>query len=244
MAKTAEAIGARFVISTGDNFYPAGVQSAEDAQWVTNFEDVYNASALMIPWYVTLGNHDHRGNVSAQVDYTSSRWRLFANYYKHTELLADGSRADFFHLDTTPIKDRVSVEDKQLGWLERELAASSAAWKLIIGHHPIYSGGTHGNTPALIASLKPLFERFGVQAYLNGHDHALEHVVVGKIHYLTSGAGAVPRPAKGIEGTRFVLGDRPGFMAARIMSTVMDVEFIDYEGTSLYRARIPSVPTS
>jgi hypothetical protein len=56
MAKTAEAIGARFVISTGDNFYPAGAQSMEDAQWVTSFEDVYNASALMLPWYITLGN--------------------------------------------------------------------------------------------------------------------------------------------------------------------------------------------
>jgi tartrate-resistant acid phosphatase type 5 len=259
MAKTAEAIGARFVISTGDNFYPKGVQSVEDAKWVTNFEDVYNASALKLPWYITLGNHDHDGNARAQVDYTSSRWRLPANYYKHTELLADGSRADFFYLDTTPIIDGVrsfrqryrdSVEDKQLVWLERELAASDAAWKLVIGHHPLYSGGDysgggrHESTHALIASLKPLFERFGVQAYLNGHCHCLEHVVVGKIHYLTSGAGSIPRPANAIEGTRFVLGDRPGFMTARITSTVMDVEFIDYKGTSLYQARIPSVLTS
>jgi acid phosphatase len=145
-------------------------------------------------------------------------------------LLADGSRADFFHLDTTPIIDPYSVKDTDegLGWLERELAASSAAWKLVIGHHPVYSGGTHGNTPALIASLEPLLEHFGVPAYLNGHNHDLEHIVVGKIHYLTSGASSKPRPAKAIEGTRFVLGDRPGFMTARITSTVMDVEFIDY----------------
>jgi tartrate-resistant acid phosphatase type 5 len=244
MAKTAEAIGARFVISTGDNFYPGGVQSVEDAQWVTSFEDVYNASALMLPWYITLGNHDHEGNARAQVDYTSSRWRLPANYYVHTELLADGSRADFFHIDTMPIIDGDSVKHKQLAWLERELAASSAVWKLVIGHHPVYSGGRHGNTPALIASLEPLLERLGVQAYVNGHNHDLEHVIVGKIHYLTSGASSKPSPAKAIEGARFVLGDRPGFMTARITSAVMDVEFIDFEGTSLYRARIPSVPTS
>ena len=218
----------------------------------------------MIPWYVTLGNHDHKGNISAQVDYTSSRWRLPAKYYKHTELLADGNRADFFHLDTTPIIDPKSVKDRderlgwlervaaivdgpsvqnsQLGWLERELAASSAAWKLVVGHHAVYSGGTHGNNLALIAQLEPLFERFGVQVYLNGHCHDLEHIVVGKTHYLTSGASSKPRPAKAIEGTRFVLGDRPGFMTAHLTSPAMDVEFIDYEGIFLYRARIPSSP--
>jgi tartrate-resistant acid phosphatase type 5 len=245
MAKTAEAIGVRFVISTGDNFYPHGVQSVEDPQWVISFEDVYNASALIIPWYVTLGNHDHKGSVRAQSDYTSSRWQLPGNYYKHTEFLADGSRADFFHLDTTPIIDPHFIKDtnEQLRWLERELAASSAVWKLVVGHHPVYSGGRYGNNLALIAQLEPLFGRLGVQAYLNGHCHDLEHIVVGKIHYLTSGAGCKPRPAKAIEGTRFVLGDRPGFMTAHLTSLAMDVEFIDYEGASVYRARIPSVPT-
>jgi len=76
MAKTAKAIGARFVISTGDNFYEDGVESVLDPQWKTSFEEVYDQPALMIPWYITLGNHDHHGNIVAQVDYTNSRWRL------------------------------------------------------------------------------------------------------------------------------------------------------------------------
>jgi tartrate-resistant acid phosphatase type 5 len=245
MAKTAEAIGPRFVISTGDNFYTDGVKSVDDAQWVTSFENVYDAPALMMPWYITLGNHDHRGNISAQVAYTklSSRWRLPANYYKHTQLLAEGKSVVFFHIDTTPIIERYPSEDPQLVWLERKLAASTAIWKIVIGHHPVYAGGEHGETRELIVLLKPLLDRYGVQVYLNGHDHDMEHVVVGGTHYLTSGAAGRPKHAKAIEGTQFVMGDRLGFMMARLTPNVMHIEFIDAQGTSLYHARIPQTPT-
>lgn len=240
IAKVAKAIRAQFVISTGDNFYPRGVTSVDDARWVTCFEDVYDSPALVIPWYITLGNHDHEGNIGAQVDYTnlSSRWRLPAKYYKHTELLADGSKVDFFHLDTTSIKEH--CDSQQLVWLEHELAGSGAVWKIVIGHHPVYSGGEHGDTKELIVLLKPLLERFGVQAYLNGHDHHLEYVVVGQVHYLTSGASSKPRAAKAVEGARFVMGDRLGFMTARLSPTAMDIEFINAKGASLYRASIPA----
>jgi tartrate-resistant acid phosphatase type 5 len=248
MAKSAEAIGARFVISTGDNFYPDGVASVEDVRWKTSFEDVYAAPALMIRWYIALGNHDHKGNVEAQVAYTkrSSRWRLPATYYKHTEMLADGSAADFFFIDSHVVRNGYrrswgrSDGDAQMIWLERELAASTARWKIAVGHHPVFSGGKHGNTEALVVLLKPLLERYGVQAYLNGHDHDLQHLVVGRVHYLTSGAGAKPRPAKPVAGTRFVMGERLGFMTARLAPHALDIEFIDDEGTPLYRASIPA----
>jgi tartrate-resistant acid phosphatase type 5 len=248
IAKTAEAIGARFVLSTGDNFYPDGVKSVEDERWKTNFEDVYIAPALMIPWYVALGNHDHKGSVEAQVAYTkrSARWRLPATYYKHAETLADGSRADFFFIDSHVIRNGYrrfwarSAGDAQLMWLERELAASTAPWKIAVGHHPVFSGGRHGDTEALVVLLKPLLERYGVQAYLNGHDHDLQHLVVGKVHYLTSGAGAKPRSAQAAAGSQFVMGERLGFMTARLAPHAMDIEFIDDQGISLHRASVPA----
>ena len=177
------------------------------------------------------------------MDYTrlSSRWRLPATYYQHTELLPDGGTADLFHLDTTSINNH--RDDQQLIWFERALASSIATWKIVIGHHPVRSGGQHGDTEALKILLEPLLEHFGVHVYLNGHDHDLQHITVGRTHFLTCGAAAEARPAKAVEGTKFVMGGRLGFMTARLAPAAMDIAFIDQQGNSLYRTSIQSLPS-
>jgi acid phosphatase len=235
MAEVAKTSQTRFIISTGDNFYPGGVDSVEDTQWMSSFEWTYDAPALMVPWYVTLGNHDHKGNIAAQLSYTnlSSRWRLPARYYMHSELLTDGTTADFFHLDTTPIIK--TCDRQQLVWLAGALANSNAAWKIVIGHHPLYAGGNHGDTPHLINLLRPLLEQFGVEVYLNGHDHHLEHVVIGGINYITSGAGSKPRSARALEGTRFIMKNRLGFVSGRLSPQAMHIAFIADNGACAYR---------
>ena len=40
--------------------------------------------------------------------------------------------------------------------------------------HAVLSGGEHGNTVELQESLLPLMEKYGVDAYLCGHDHTLQ----------------------------------------------------------------------
>src|SRR4029453_13126132 len=46
----------------------------------------------------------------------------------------------FFALDSN------YVDDKQLEWLDKELAASGSDWKICFFHHPLYSSGeTHGS---------------------------------------------------------------------------------------------------
>lgn len=246
MAEAAASVGARFVISTGDNFYPRGVKSVRDQKWQTSFEDIYDAPSLRVPWYVALGNHDHHGNVEAQVAYTkqSPRWRMPAAYYKHTETVAENCVAEFFFIDTEPMRRQYDrsltryLANNQLLWLAHELASSVAQWKIVVGHHPVFSGGSHQGTPALEAWVAPLLERHGVQVYLSGHSHALEHIALGSVHYLISGAGAEPRRAKAVRGTRFAAGERLGFLLMGFTPTELKVEFRDEAGISLHRARI------
>ncbi|MDB5714675.1 MAG: acid phosphatase [Sphingomonadales bacterium] len=254
MGKAARELNARFVLSVGDNFYDNGVQSATDPQWKTSFEDIYTDPALHVPWHVALGNHDYRGNPQAQLDYArlSKRWMMPSRYHVLHGTEFGAPDVDMFVIDTSPlvhsyrekvdaaIGRNVASQDSaaQVAWLDGALAASKAPWKLVVGHHTIRSGGSgHGDTPEMVALIKPLLERHGVQAYINGHDHDLQHIVDDGVAYLCCGAGSEVRPVKAIAGTRFCV-ERSGFAAITVIGDRIDVEFRDYTGASLYRTAI------
>ncbi len=254
MGLAAGQIGSRFVVSVGDNFYENGVQSARDPQWKSSFEDVYTAPSLRTPWYTVLGNHDYRGAPQAQLDYAAgnARWRMPSRYYKLAGVEVGAPQVDLFFIDSSPLvhQYRENVEGAiarnvasqdvatQLAWLDRELGASRAPWKLVFGHHTIYSGGSaHGNTVELVQLVKPLLERHGVQAYINGHEHDLQHIRVGGVDYICTGAGSEVRPTGRIPGTLFALS-RSGFAAFRVGPERLDIEFRDFAGASVYAAAL------
>ena len=246
MGKAAAAGGSKFVIAVGDNFYEDGVESVDDPHFRASFEDVYTAPALQTPWYAILGNHDYHGNVQAQIDYSgkSSRWHMPARYYTRSEDLPGGGPVDFFFLDTSPFvtryvgsKTKIDGQDSkaQLAWLEAALKQSGARWKIVIGHHPVFSGGSsHGSTPELIRDVKPLLDRYKVTAYFFGHDHDLQHIVVDGVNYFGCGAGADTRPTTMIAGSRFA-SDHPGFFSGRIAGDTLSFAFIDQTGATIYQ---------
>jgi acid phosphatase len=256
MGRTAAATGAHFVLAVGDNFYDQGVESVNDRLWKSMFEDVYAHSALQVPWHAALGNHDYGGNPQAQVDYTarSSRWRMPQRYYKVADRTLDRADVDMFVVDTAPFvqsyrKDPTSRRgrnmasqdvDAQLAWLDASLAAARGNWKLVAGHHTIHSGGSaHGDTPELVERLKPILLRHGVQAYIAGHDHDLQHIHRDGLHMIQCGGGMEARPVKPVEGTQFCIA-QPGFGVMTAASDILTVEFRDQTGASLYRANIPA----
>jgi acid phosphatase len=248
MASVAAEIGSAFVISTGDNFYSSGVASVDDPQWTTTFEQAFSAQSLQTPWYAVLGNHDYRGSISAELDYTvhSERWRMPARYWQQDVPIGDGVAA-FFFLDTFPLthlptlRARVPVlgdaseAHAQLAWLERALSSSSARWKFAVGHHPIVSSGSHGDSPALVEHLRPLLSRYNVAAYFNGHDHDLEYLRDGRLSYVCSGAGSefrhfrTQRPQ-----TVFGYDSGVGFVSCILEGAHLRLRFHDASGAQLY----------
>lgn len=257
MTVAARELGSRFVVSVGDNFYPGGVKSVSDPHWKESFEAVYTDPALQTPWYVALGNHDYRAVPRAQVEYTqlSRRWRMPSRYYKVAGAQLGAPDLDLFVIDTTPIVDADNLDeraqqlrrghwwrehaDPQLAWLRSELAASRAPWKIVVGHHPIYSGSAkHGDSLVLIARVAPLLEAFGVQAYINGHDHDLQHIQRGRVDYICTGAGSEAGEVGATVGTRFYIG-RPGFAAFQLADEAMVLQFRDLTGRTIYAASLP-----
>lgn len=254
MAKAAKELGAQFIISVGDNFYENGVASVTDSQWQTSFENVYRDPALQIPWQVILGNHDYRGNCAAQIAYgqTHPRWKMPARYYVRSQPVDAATTADFFYLDTSPMLKSYRLDarmgpairaqdvPKQLVWFKAALAASKAQWKMVIGHHPIYSGGEHGDTRELVENILPLLQQHKVQAYFNGHDHDLQHLLAGEVNLFCSGAGSSVRPTRRTAHTKFSQS-RSGFTTVALSADKMEIRMIDKQGTLLYTTTVPRI---
>jgi acid phosphatase len=247
MGIAAKKISPSFVISAGDNFYEHGVTSVDDEHFYASFENVYNAPSLQVPWYVVLGNHDYCGSCQAQIDYSkkSQRWQMPSRYYLRTERLSVDATVDFVFIDTNPFLAKYATDPyigkefatqnrkTQLEWIEQTLAKSTATWKIVIGHHPIYSGGEHGDTPELVTELLPLLERYGVQVYLCGHDHDLQHLQAGTLNFFCAGAGSTVRTAKKVKASKFAKA-QPGFLAASLRPNAMDIRLIAGTGEVLY----------
>ncbi|MCS5690716.1 metallophosphoesterase [Cyanobium sp. FGCU-6] len=173
------------VLMGGDNIYPSGDLALVEATFNRPYRELLAAG---VPFHAVLGNHDIRtGNGNPQVAYPP--FGMKGRWYS----LRRGPVA-FFLLDTN-----VNAPwQHQLPWLKRELAASDAPWKVVVGHHPLYSSGLYGNDPAAIARLAPLFRRHGVQLYINGHDHNYERSkpLQGTTYLTVGGGGATLRPVK------------------------------------------------
>ena len=250
MGKAGADIGAKFVVSVGDNFYEDGVASIRDEHWRKSFEDVYTAPSLQVPWYAILGNHDYHANCDAQIEYSkvSSRWRMPARYFMQSHQIDKDVTADFFYIDTTPMvkvyydeyfeeptRKQVITQDvpQQMKWFKAALAASKAQWKIVFGHHPVYSGGDHGDTPEIIQNILPLLQEHNVQAYFNGHDHDLQHLMAGDVNLFISGGGSRMRPTRETVHTKFA-DMTSGFMTVSLGAVKMNVCLIDNHGKLLY----------
>ncbi len=213
---TAQGIKPEAMLLLGDNFYskdkaPGGF-STESPRWKNEIEDMYPAAAFPGPMHAILGNHDYHDNESGQkvqLAYAKKpgvRWHMPSKWYR-VDL---GSQLTLICLDTnlpavSGAKDKsgkprssmtADEEREQLAWLKAELEKPRGAFTLVLGHHPLYSNGDHGDTKTLIQQWDGLFQQHHVHAYLCGHDHDLQHLEIeGKYtsHILSGGGGAKTR---------------------------------------------------
>jgi len=259
MDKTASAVKTQFVISTGDNFYPSGVISPQDPLFKYSFEDIYSGFSLQWDWYVVLGNHDYKSNPQAQVEYSkiSRRWKMPSRYYAR-KFPINGDKSNqvlIAFIDTNPlipefynndeygpnVKGQDSLAQKK--WLIKTLSDddSSVKWKIVVGHHPLFTGGSRTeayDTKAIRSSLKPIFDKYGVDVYLSGHEHSLQHLKPsGKTNYFISGAASEKTPVKLIDDAEMVACEY-GFMLFSITNNLLRVQAINDDGKIIYHTTI------
>ena len=174
MARARSRFPFEFVIMAGDNMYGAD----KPADFVKKFEKPYKQLIEEgVKFYAALGNHD---NASNQVNYKPFNMGG-REYYSFRPKL--GVR--FFALNSN------YMDQKQLAWLDTELAASGSDWKIVYFHHPIYASGMHGSNMELRAVLEPLFLKYGVTVVITGHEHFYERIKPQQgIQYFVVGGSA------------------------------------------------------
>ena len=189
----------------GDNFYGGlGRKGVASSRWASNIESMYPAESFPGPLYALLGNHDYSdggsgGSVAAQLEYgrhaPQSRWTLPAKWYRFELGPRDKPLANVLVIDTNfAFAGGMTRGErhKQAIWLADQLSApKKTPFTFVFGHHPVYSGGTHGDTRALVERVEPLLRRHKVDLYLCGHDHDLQHIEFRNhpTSFVVSGAG-------------------------------------------------------
>jgi len=210
----------------GDNIYNNGdIDRVEET-----FERPYRPLRQQgVAFRACLGNHDIRtANGVPQLHYPG--FNMQGRYYTFRQ-----GPVQVWALDT----NRNANWTAQLDWLERELQRSSAPWRVVFGHHPIYSSGHYGVNPELETRLAPLFRRYGVQLYLNGHDHNYERTYpIGGTTYLTCGAGADVRSVGRSRWTAHA-AERLSFAALEFHSDRALVRGIGTDGHAFDRGVVP-----
>lgn len=193
------------VILAGDNIYNNGEIEKIDAVFERPYQPLLQQG---VKFHACLGNHDIRtANGEHQLQYAN--FNMPGRYYTFRR-----DQVQFFALDTNVNADWKT----QLPWLEQELSRSNAPWKVVFAHHPVYTSGLYGVNQVFIKNLTPLFQKYRVQLYINGHEHDYErtHPINGTT-YLICGAGAATRPVFRSEWTAYS-ASRLSFAAYEVYS--------------------------
>ena len=202
-AAFAAAPDARFVAHAGD-LLDEGYDDGQWRAWLAGLGD----RAAELPGVPVPGNHDvmrsRLSRVAAVPDLWNAHFALPANGPADLPELAGQS----YYLDYQGVRivaldvnafanedfresQRSRVQAAQLTWLREVLGANPQRWTIVVQHYPMYSVAKHRDFGRMRAALGALYDEFGVDLVLQGHDHAY-----GRTHKVYDGRvvdSAVPR---------------------------------------------------
>ncbi|MEM9704141.1 MAG: metallophosphoesterase family protein, partial [Planctomycetota bacterium] len=122
------------------------------------------------PVLATPGNHeyprDHKG--------VSNHWRpTFAFPENGPDL--PGLEETVWYLDYQGVRfislNSNEQQAEQVPWLRETLRTNPQRWTVVTFHHPLYNSKAGRDNPELRAAWQPVFDEFGVDLVLQGHDH-------------------------------------------------------------------------
>jgi alkaline phosphatase/fibronectin type 3 domain-containing protein len=162
------------------------------ASWDSGFFGPGRELLARVPFYAAIGNHEYPGGAATSVP------RLFLDDFSlpgdERDYSFDYGPAHFVALDSFATSAAGwSLSSAQRAWLEADLAAHvGARWTFVFFHHPLYNSSSSTDRPwqaPLRAELVPLFEAYGVDFVVSGHEHLYCRSERNGITYITTGGG-------------------------------------------------------
>ncbi len=186
------------VINTGD--------LVSDGRNIADWEQFFRVSRELmrnVPYFPVLGNHESDSPLYFEFFALPGNERYYTfsvgdalflmldtegAEYETPQFLKPQNREAFWHGQNKAYMER------QKAWVENMLHLQrDAGFIFVVFHEPLYSVKASRVEDAALrrAFWGDLFERYGVQAVLSGHDHHYHHAVNKGTHYITTGgAGA------------------------------------------------------
>jgi hypothetical protein len=226
-----------FVIMLGDNLYQ-GTATADDYR--TKFEEPY--APLLdegVQFFAALGNHDDPREIHYEP--FNMRGHRYYRFAPPGNLVARiTTPVAFFALDST------YLDSGQLAWLDAELMASPAEWKVVFLHHPIYTSGRYRASAFVNRStLESIFRRRHVSVVFSGHEHIYQRSTLqnGIQYFISGGAGSL-RPGDGT-ASPFIARTYSAnyhFMLVEIEGDVLHFQAISRTGATIDAGRLRREP--
>ena len=189
------------VILLGDNLYCGGRDQWRQGSGLTRrferpFAEIIERG---VPFYGMLGEQDYANHSSEfQLDYPI--FNMVGRRY-YSQRFREGL-VQLFVLDSTTLvsPDGGEADPEQTDWLRKALAGSSATWKAVAIHEPVYSSARgNASNPSLARLLGPIFSGNGVALVIQGHERVYERLrpIDGVVYVTCGNATAVERGALG-----------------------------------------------
>lgn len=183
------------VLHVGDMGYDHGKRI--ELEW--NFFRVYERLLEKLPVFPASGNHEYDTEDAAP----------FREMFALPENGGVAGRERWYSYDWGDVHfvvlDTEQTGPLQAAWLDADLAASTRRWKIVYGHRPPYSSGSHGSDQLFRQHFVPILEKHQVPLVLTGHDHHYErtHALNGVTYIVTGGGGKGTRQAGSSAFTAF-----------------------------------------
>ena len=237
MARFHERFAFPFVIMVGDNLYE-GPATPDDYR--AKFEEPYAPLlAEGVQFFAALGNHDDPREIN--YENFNMRGRRYYRFAPPGNLLARiTTPVAFFALDST------YLDSEQLAWLDAELAASPADWKIVFLHHPIYTSGRYRASAFVNRStLESIFRRRHVSVVFSGHEHIYQRTTLqnGIQYFISGGAGSL-RPGDGTPAPYIArtYSANYHFMLVEIEGDALNFQAISRTGATIDAGRLRREP--